>query len=42
MITTFITHQIPKGLLVDELLSFGSNQQVTPMELADEEAGLGE
>ena len=36
----FITHQIPKGLQVDELLSFGTNQQVTRMEVGDEETGL--
>ena len=36
----FITHQIPKGLQIDELLSFGTNQQVTLMEVGDEETGL--
>jgi ATP-binding cassette, subfamily B, bacterial HlyB/CyaB len=33
----FITHQIPRGLQVDEVLSFGDEQQRTRMEVVEEE-----
>jgi ATP-binding cassette, subfamily B, bacterial HlyB/CyaB len=33
----FITHQIPRGLQVDEVLNFGSDQHTTRMEVVEEE-----
>ncbi|TCS72638.1 subfamily B ATP-binding cassette protein HlyB/CyaB [Sulfuritortus calidifontis] len=33
----FITHQIPRGLQVDEVLSFGPRQQATRMEVVEDE-----
>ena len=33
----FITHQIPRGLQVDEVLSFGDEQHTTRMEVVEEE-----
>jgi subfamily B ATP-binding cassette protein HlyB/CyaB len=33
----FITHQIPRGLQVDEVLSFGDEQHRTRMEVVEEE-----
>ena len=33
----FITHQIPRGLQVDEVFSFGSDQHTTRMEVVEEE-----
>lgn len=33
----FITHQIPRGLQVDEVLSFGPRQQATKMEVVEDE-----
>ncbi len=33
----FITHQIPRGLQVDEVFSFGSEGQATKMEVVEEE-----
>ena len=33
----FITHQIPRGLQVDEVFSFGSDQHTTRMEVIEEE-----
>jgi subfamily B ATP-binding cassette protein HlyB/CyaB len=35
----FITHQIPRGLQVDEVLSFGDEQHRTRMEVVEEEKG---
>jgi subfamily B ATP-binding cassette protein HlyB/CyaB len=35
----FITHQIPRGLQVDEVLSFGDEQHTTRMEVVEEEKG---
>ena len=35
----FITHHIPRGLQVDEVLSFGPRQQATKMEVVDGERG---
>ena len=35
----FITHHIPRGLQVDEVLSFGSRQQATKMEVVEGERG---
>ncbi len=33
----FITHQIPRGLQVDEVLSFGDERQMTRMEVVEEQ-----
>lgn len=33
----FITHQIPRGLAVDEVFSFGADQHTTRMEVVEEE-----
>jgi subfamily B ATP-binding cassette protein HlyB/CyaB len=33
----FITHQIPKGLQVDEVFNFGSNQQTVRFEVVEDE-----
>ncbi len=33
----FITHQVPKGLQVDEVLSFGGSRQATHMEVVEDE-----
>lgn len=33
----FITHQIPRGLQVDEVLSFGARQQMVKMEQVEDE-----
>jgi ATP-binding cassette, subfamily B, bacterial HlyB/CyaB len=33
----FITHQIPRGLQVDEVLNFGSDQHTTRMKVVEEE-----
>jgi subfamily B ATP-binding cassette protein HlyB/CyaB len=35
----FITHQIPRGLQVDEVLSFGDEQHTTRMEVVEEAEG---
>ena len=32
----FITHQIPRGLAVDEVFSFGNEQQARKMEVVEE------
>lgn len=32
----FITHQIPRGLAVDEVFSFGSDQSAKRMEIVSE------
>jgi len=37
----FITHQIPKGLQVDEVFSFGSHHQATKMEVVEDERRRG-
>ena len=33
----FITHQIPRGLQVDEVFTFGNQQQATKMEVVEDE-----
>lgn len=37
----FITHQIPKGLQVDEVFSFGAHHQATKMEVVEDERRRG-
>jgi subfamily B ATP-binding cassette protein HlyB/CyaB len=35
----FITHQIPKGLQVDEVFTFGGRQNATKLGIVDEDVG---